>query len=161
MSESNEVVLPPYPADNVTVAGLYRYLRGLREWIIEQQGIMYSLLTQEQRDTVINLPDLSSTEVWANVSVVDHHHVLQCLQGIRAGWDAVLREHEDCWDSKLAVIRRHGLLAFAIKVLDEAFTGPEEREMKTQQEQQKMLLSLKRLEKHFTEIISEFGEEDD
>jgi hypothetical protein len=89
------------------------------------------LVVQEENIPPLPPPDtLPPITVWENVSVADKYAALMYTRQIREGWDQTIREHEDAWDSKLAVRKRAMLVRAACDLLADAFVDPETREAK-------------------------------
>jgi len=154
MPEQDGTTSPPYPSQVTTSPGLYRYLELLRAWVVEQQQELVPLVPRKHRHKIDDEPgSFPPLSVWENVSVVDKYWVLMYIRKIREGWDYTLREHEDSWDSKLALRKRFSLLFSAMHILKEAFVAPEVREMRNQQAADQHNAQMQTLEKHLREVL--------
>ena len=128
----SELTSPPYPGVSIQAKGLYQCLDQYRDWVLERLKVLHEF----SPDTVESLKPPAETPkygVWEYVSVADKFCVLQQARYLREVWDAVVREHEDSWDSSLALQRRYNVVHAAIEMLDEAFLNPEVRENRQHQ----------------------------
>jgi len=160
MSES--INSPPYPRMTATSASLYRRLSELREWVLEE----IEILREEIPDQVerLEVPEkIPPTTVWGNVSVADKFSVLTHARHIRESWDHIIREHEDAWNSALALKKRVMLVNSAITGLSEAFVDPETREAKEQEYFDKTRKRMKIIRQQIGRALTPEGlfEEDD
>jgi hypothetical protein len=127
--EYGEVDSPPYPELKTTALMMYRNLHELRSWAIVQINYMRTDPDVPQaRLAELEYPaELPNEAVWELMSIADRFTALIYTRRIRETWDAVLREHEKDWDSKLCLQKRFFLVKTALSVLVEAFVDPETR----------------------------------
>ena len=154
MEDSTQISSPPYPGGVTRIDTLYRYLAALRLWLVEQQEALRLLVPPKHAAQLKEPDNLAAETVWGGVSVVDHYTVLMYLRMIREGWDHVIREHEDTWDSKLALKKRFALAVMAQHVLDEAFISPELREARNQTAMDTILHELKARQDKLKELMN-------
>lgn len=126
-SEQDDVLSPPYPALSATMTNQYRILYALREWAIVQINQMKEEVPPSKAAELEYPQPLPSEASWEIISIVDHYTSLMFTRRIRETWDAILREHEQDWDSKLCLKKRYYLLQSTLHVLKESFVDPEER----------------------------------
>lgn len=156
MSDETEgVESPPYPPHTVTSPNLYNYLARLHEWLALQQGVLLAervpaKLKSSLRDPP---PNLASRSVWENVAIADKYAVLMYMRQIREGWDYVLREHEDSWDSLVALRKRYHLVMSGRQCLSEAFLNPEVRELRNQQQYDQYQARMKLINQHMKQVL--------
>lgn len=152
--ETDGTTSPPYPSQVTTSKGLYRTLELLRLWVIEQQADLVPLVPRKHRHKIDDDPNtLPSESIWENVGVIDKYWVLMYVRKIREGWDATLREHDDSWESKLALRKRFSILFSALHILKEAFVSPEVRELRNQQAADQHNAQIQTLEKHIRQVL--------
>lgn len=154
MQPSDGTTSPPFPSQITTSKGMYRQLELLRQWVIEQQQDLIPLVPRKHRHKIDDEPGtLPAETIWENVGVVDKYHVLMYVRRIREGWDYTLREHEDSWDSKLAVRKRFSLIFSAMHILKEAFVSVEVREMRNEAAMERHSAQMKALETHLRSVL--------
>jgi len=123
----NDISSPPYPSMDVLSPTLYRYMVEFREWWGEHCIQLIELTDPDAFDH--EDPDaLASESYWENVSVMGKARALLYLRRMREGWDAILRDHEDAWDSDTSIQRQIGLLHMGRNFLNVVFLTPEEYE---------------------------------
>ena len=159
---------PPYPSDIVTAKGLYHYLQLLQSWLAGVlPGIKQEMTELAWKQTVPNAREaiehgrdqlhdvgaLPPATVWEGVGLSDAFQTFQYLRMARERWDQILREHEDSWDSKLAVFKRFSVMCLAQVILEEAFTSPEVREMKQQKAYARLAAQQKAIQKHLNQVL--------
>jgi hypothetical protein len=112
---------------------LFRYLDQLRDWAVEQMDIL-SEFVPDQVKALKTPDDIPEYTVWEGVAVSDQYAVFMHCRYVRETWDAIFRDHEDSWDSNLAVHKRLVAVRSAVLGLDEAFVDPETREAREHDE---------------------------
>jgi hypothetical protein len=130
---SEGITSPPYPRLTATSTSLYFRLGELRDWVLEEMRNLSQDVPEQVE--MIKVPDpIPLITVWENVSVADKFAVLTHARHVRESWDHIIREHEDAWDSALAIKKRLMLVNSASLGLDEAFVDPETREAREQKQ---------------------------
>lgn len=163
--DNESISSPPYPGLATTSRGLYRDLIEMRAWLIsEQEQIKYSIKGKYAQH--LEEPDnVASQDVWDGIGVIDKYVVLTRMRQLREGWDGVLREHEDSWDSQLAKRRRYDLLMLGHYILKEAFVSPELREAREQRQYKAYIKKSQMIQKKLNELLhldsSDFNPDDD
>ena len=140
---------PPFPGEMPNASLLYRKLAGLRLWLVEQQEILRLRVPSQAISKLVEPDNLAAETVWTNVSVPDQFGIFVALREIRELWDAVIREHDDSWDSQFCVRKRFAIVVRAQFVLNEAFVSSEAREMKREKEWKTNLARLRFLNDMF------------
>lgn len=165
---SEEITSPPYPRPTVTSAQLYRDLQALWDWTVDEQRSLRELITGPMADLLNDMPDALNippesppTSVWEHVSVLDKYLVLVHMRMIREEWDAVIRDHEDSWDSRNALEKRLSLIHVSRYVLEDAFTDPETREARHEKARRVMLKRLRKERERWKQCEDEDDDYDD
>jgi hypothetical protein len=126
---------------------MFQVLSQLREWIIEEQGLLCALIPQFADQ--INVPDeLPPASVWDGVSLADQYSTYTYVRRIRESWDLTLREHEDSWDSNGSFQKRASIVGFATALLNNCFINSEQREAREEahaQQVRRRLLSMQQM----------------
>ena len=144
---------PPYPSEQTNSRALYNHLEAVRQWVIDQQDTLRGLIPEKYAERLVPPDDLECLEFWDNISVIDKHTVLVWLRRIREGWDQILRQHEDSWDSKLALSKRYSIVINTMHVLQESFVSPELREHQNKQAADKARRRSKLIDQHLQSVL--------
>lgn len=128
-----EISYPPYPKNTATPADLLGVLMRLRDWV-EEQRVLLVLRAGLPALPVLPAPPTATVVAALSVSALWQNFTL--LRLLRQSWDAVVRDHEDAWESKLSLQRQHALVGAACETLRLAFLSSEQREAHYQKEQE-------------------------
>jgi hypothetical protein len=159
MSEQG-LTSPPYPGVLTTSDRLYCQLGELGHWVIHEQDVLRPLIPERFAEKLTHPDNMPALTVWNNIGIVDKYTVLMYLRTIRESWDLILREHEDAFDSQLALKKRFSVVTTAHFVLREAFTSPEVRELKQQREVTQAQQEMAALQKALRQIMAPAIHED-
>lgn len=122
---SEEIVSPPWPTDSARVDTLFGVMRELHAWAGRYREVVNEAADHQ---AIPPLRDVPRQAVHDSLPVVYHYANYVGVRRIRELWDALVRDHEDSWDSKMAFQRRRNLVAAAVEFLNNAWLSQETRE---------------------------------
>jgi hypothetical protein len=131
---SDEVLSPPFPRPNFKIHRLLSHLSELRQWIVQNRfwaneayaafGGDGDLVPLEE-----HIPPIPDTHMYVSrISLCDMYQTYCYMRRLREGWDTMLRDWEEEWESKTAVKHRLSLVHAGVSILANAFVDPETRE---------------------------------
>lgn len=150
---------PPFPGLATTTRGLYRDLIEMRAWLVSEQEQLKYVIKGKYAQRLEEPDNVASENIWEGIGVIDKYTVLSRMRQLREGWDAVLREHEDSWDSQLARRRRFDLFMLAHYILKVAFVSPELREAREQRQYKAYIKKQQLIQKKLNELFHTDSEE--
>lgn len=139
---------PPFPGAGATTELLYERLKELRAWILHYRD---SLNAAAQEDVIERPTNMAKLNIWAAQPVFYQFRALRFMRWLREQWDELIRNYEDCWDSRACVRRQLGLLAMAAHFFNDVFTPFEVREAKEEEQMDAMQAAAE----NFSEIMQE------
>jgi hypothetical protein len=123
-----DVSSPPYPSYSSLAPTLLRHIVDFREWW-EDHREQLQIITGPTPDIDFDAPTpLPADSAWDGVTVMDKARALTYLRNLREYWDAIIRDHEDAWESQMSVRRQVNILYMGRSFLNGVFLNPEERE---------------------------------
>lgn len=133
---SEEIKSPPWPTESTRVDGLFQAMQELHAWATDYRVLVNAASDHE---AVPPLRDVPRKAVHDALPVVYHYTNFIGVRKIRELWDALVRDHEDSWDSKAAYLRRRSLVTACVLFLNDAWLSGEAREAKQVAQQQQFL----------------------
>lgn len=124
---SEEIISPPWPNDSAKVDTLFDAMKELHGWASHYRDVVNRA---SDHQAIPPLRDLPRKAVHDNLPVPYHYVNYTAVRRIRELWDALVRDHEDSWDSRLAFQRRRNLVAVCVEFLNNAWLSQEVREMR-------------------------------
>lgn len=159
----NDVSSPPYPSMEVMTPTLYHHIVDFRVWWEDHREQLRELVQSGHPvgSFVDDDPDPTASEsAWDVVSIMDKARVLLYMRMIREVWDAILRDHEDAWESDMSIRRQIYLLYAGRDFLNNVWLTPEQREARVEKERPPSQPGLKRFDDVSIKLPDDFTVED-
>lgn len=149
-NEHEEIVSPPFPTSRTTVPRLLKLLKELREWVVSHREWANWVAsehgaTEEIIPEADQIPKIMDQKRFLGIGVADIFSTHVNMRRLRESWDALVRVHEETWDSKPALIWRLQCVRSGYIILTEAFVDPETREAKQEQAHRKKMRQTKKI----------------
>lgn len=124
---AEEIVSPPWLNDSARVDTLYDRLKELHQWASHYREVVNQA---SDHQAVAALREIPRKAVHDALPVVYHYANFMSLRRIREHWDALVRDYEDSWDTKVAFAKRRHLICVCVDFLNGAWLSQEAREAK-------------------------------
>ncbi len=131
-----EIISPPWPTDQTRVDALFDVMREQHGWAKHYREVVNR---DSDHAAIPPLRDVPRKAVHEHLPVVYHYANYTAVRRIRELWDALVRDHEDSWDAKLAFQRRRNLVAICVEFLNNAWLSQEAREARAAAAQDQFL----------------------
>ena len=130
---SEEITSPPYPSETATIHTMLRHFGQLRDWVVDMrfwanETAQAHGLTEDVVPDPETIPEVPDTNRYLMVSIVDIVVAYSSMRQLREQWDAMVRESEEDWNAKTAIVTRLRCIRWAWQILSTAFILPEVRE---------------------------------
>jgi len=145
----SEITPPPYPADFLTVAGLYRLLQSLLVWVNHEYDALADTSYYEVYKDIDVPTSIPEASIHANVAISDIFYTWRWLRQLREYYDTVIRDFEDEWECEVAIARRADLLQRTVKLLNNAFQSAEVRGAKSLEQEEADRIAAKQMQSKF------------